>query len=67
MLSTLPMKKNHHHRPIAPQPRDIVHESIANLAHELWERAGQPDNSAEADWLAAELELKQKQASMSRN
>ncbi|MBC7366259.1 MAG: DUF2934 domain-containing protein [Undibacterium sp.] len=61
------MKNHHHNGPISPTSREVIHESIAHRAHELWERAGQPDNSAEAHWLAAELELKREQASISRN
>lgn len=61
------MKKNHHNGPISPTSREVIHAAIATRAHELWERAGQPENSAEAHWLAAELELKHEQASISRN
>lgn len=50
--------KNHHHGHVEPgaNSRSVIHETIAARAHEMWERAGRPENQAEAFWLAAERE-----------
>lgn len=36
----------------------FVREQTAQLAYSLWERRGCPENSAEADWLEAEQQLR---------
>ncbi len=36
----------------------FVREQIAQLAYSLWERRGYPGNSAEADWLEAEQQVR---------
>ena len=36
----------------------FTHEQIAKLAYSLWERRGCPENSADADWLEAEQQVR---------
>lgn len=36
---------------------DDMKDRIAERAYEIWERNGRQENSAEADWLAAEREI----------
>ncbi len=52
------MKKHHQAHPAPPSAnsRGVIHEIIAHRAYDLWERAGQPENQADAHWLAAEQE-----------
>lgn len=57
---TSPMKNHHHgHLPkVAPSSESRPsHESIAELAHELWVARGHPDNSATEIWMEAETQL----------
>lgn len=44
----------------APQPRNVSHDEIRQLAHQYWAERGQPDGEAEIDWLRAEQELRGK-------
>jgi hypothetical protein len=45
-------------------PRIPTHQEIARLAYSYWEARGRQPGSAEADWLRAERELKQRFASV---
>jgi len=45
-------------------PRIPTREEIARLAYSYWEARGRQAGSAEADWLRAERELKQRFASI---
>ena len=50
---------NHHqHHPVPPSAnsRGVIHDIIALRAYDLWQRAGQPENQADAHWLEAEQE-----------
>jgi hypothetical protein len=49
--------KNHDHVPLNSTSREVIHETIAARAYELWLRDGQPGDRAEANWLEAEHEL----------
>ncbi len=51
------MKNHHHGTPTHPSKKSVIHEAIAARAYELWLQAGQPEDQAEANWLAAEGEL----------
>lgn len=52
------MKNHHHQNPVPPSAnsQSVIHDIIALRAYDLWERAGQPENQAEAHWLEAEQE-----------
>jgi len=45
-------------------PRTPTHDEIARLAYFYWEARGRRHGSAEADWLRAERELKNRFASL---
>ncbi len=51
------MKNHHHNGPIHPTSRNVIHETIATRAYELWVEEGKPDNQSDAIWLEAEREL----------
>ena len=41
---------------ISPNSTNVIHETIAARAYEMWEEHGKPDGEADAHWLAAERE-----------
>ena len=45
-------------------PRTPSHDEIARLAYAYWEAGGRRHGSAEADWLRAERELRNRFASV---
>jgi hypothetical protein len=49
--------KNHHHGSPHVSTTNVIHDSIATRAYELWEAAEKPDNQSDEFWLAAEAEL----------
>lgn len=51
------MKNHHHNGPIRPTTRELIHETIAARAYELWEKHGKRDDDALDNWLQAEREL----------
>lgn len=51
------MKNHHHNGPIHPTTRELIHETIAARAYQLWEKHGRRDNEALDNWLQAEREL----------
>jgi hypothetical protein len=53
------MKNHHHNGPVknSANSRNVIHESIAVRAYELWEQSGKPENQSDALWLQAEQEL----------
>ncbi len=58
-MLTTPMKNHHHNgpiHPVSPNSTNVIHETIAARAYEMWEEHGKPDGEADAHWLAAERE-----------
>jgi hypothetical protein len=51
------MNIHHLHEPIHPNTREVIHQTIAIRAYELWEQYGRPENRALDHWLEAEREL----------
>jgi hypothetical protein len=50
------MKNHHHNGPKHQSAKELVHETIANRAYELWEGYGKPENQSDEIWLEAERE-----------
>jgi Protein of unknown function (DUF2934) len=51
------MNTPHLHDPIHPTTREVIHQTIAVRAYELWEAYKKPENHALDHWLEAEREL----------
>jgi hypothetical protein len=51
------MKNHHHNGPIHLTSREIIHNTIASRAYELWEGYGRPENQSDEIWMEAEREL----------
>ena len=50
------MKNHHHNGPIHPTSRELIHQTIAARAYEMWEGYGKPENQSDEIWMEAERE-----------
>ena len=40
--------------PMSESSNNLLHEQVAKLAYEIWERNGRPTGTAKSDWLLAD-------------